>query len=420
MNATRVRELLEGLRAAGEVLRRRPAAQTLEALAQVLDAWSDPDGPWQKALCEALPRATGFHPETVRAGLAAGLAPYRGESLLRLVAEEIGGPEALDAGRASGFDVTAVVLAGAVPMPTLVAAIASLALRSPLVLKPASADPVTPSLVARSLASADPELGAAVATADLERGDDDALDALVQADCVVANGSDSAVSALAARLPAARRFVPYGHRFSVAVLGPEAGRGPALAAAAAGLARDVSFWDQLGCLSPIAVYAAGRPLADAFSESLAEALEQAQERWPRGAVDAAAAAQVANERGEAEMRAAAGRPVRVFAPGSGAGWTVVLESDAAPRPAPLHRFVRVHPCEGVDGCLAALRPARRHLAAVALAGFGSGTDAVARDLARLGASRVCLPGELQTPPLAWRRDNRGVLLPLVRGCDFEL
>ena len=417
MNAAGVLETLARLRAAGEEMRCRPAARTLDSLCEVLDAWSDPDGTWQKRLGESLPAATGFHPETVRAGLAAGLAPYRGAALRRLVARELGGSDALDRGQISGFDATAVVLAGAIPMPSLVSAIAPLALRSPVLLKPASADPVSAALVARSLAEADPALGASVAVVDLSRDDGEALDALLQADCVVVNGSDVAIAELAARLPPARRWVPYGHRFSVALVGPGAARGEELAGAAAGLARDIASWDQLGCLSPIAIYATAD--ADSIAEAVAEALESMEARWPRGAVDPATAAQIAEERAEAEMRAAAGQPVRVIAPRLGTGWTVVREADATPRPAPLHRFVRVHPCNGPGEALEALRPAKHQLAAVALAGFGAESNALAQALARLGASRVCAAGQLQTPPLDWPRENRGVLLPLARRCDIE-
>jgi hypothetical protein len=85
----------------------------------------------------------------------------------------------------------------------------------------------------------------------------------------------------------------------------------------------------------------------------------------------------------------------------------------------LSRFVRVHPVENPETLLAVLRPLAAHLAGVALAGFGAAGDVVARGLADLGASRLCRPGELQSPPLAWHRDGRPVLLPLARFTDRE-
>ncbi len=51
------------------------------------------------ALADALPAVSGFSPETVREGLARGLAPYTGAALHALVRDELGGPERLDAAR---------------------------------------------------------------------------------------------------------------------------------------------------------------------------------------------------------------------------------------------------------------------------------------------------------------------------------
>ena len=55
MKPAALRERREALRAAGEVLRRRPADETLDALGRVLDAWRNPDSTWRKELAEALP-----------------------------------------------------------------------------------------------------------------------------------------------------------------------------------------------------------------------------------------------------------------------------------------------------------------------------------------------------------------------------
>ena len=408
---------LATLREAGAKLRRRPARDTLAGLARVLDGWRDPASAWRRELVAELPGATGFAPATVSEGLARGLDEFRGDALLALVENEFGGVERLDAPGAamvSGFDTTAVVLAGSIPMPSLLAILAPLVLRSPVLAKSASRDPVTAPLVARSIAETDAELAQCVDVVDFSRDDEPSLRALLAADCVVATGSDAAVGAIAGSVAPPRRFVGYGHRLSVAALGPAACRGAALARAAERLALDIALWDQSGCLSPVVVYAAADP--DAVADALAAALDAAQARWPRGAVDLRASAAIAHERAEAELRGAGGRAVRVLA---GEAWTVVREDTAAPRPAPLHRFTRVLPVTETVDLVAAMRPLGSHLAAVAVEGFGSESDAVFRALSDLGASRICAPGRMQCPPLAWRHDNRGVLLPLARVTDAE-
>jgi hypothetical protein len=105
--------------------------------------------------------------------------------------------------------------------------------------------------------------------------------------------------------------------------------------------------------------------------------------------------------------------------GRAGGWSVIAESDAIARPAPLHRFIRIHPVSNRGALPAALAPLSRHLAAVGVAGFGSDSRDIAREMARLGASRICALGRMQAPPLAWRHDNRGVFPPLARVANFE-
>jgi hypothetical protein len=418
-----IRDRLARLRDAGAALRRRGARARIDALAHALDGWRDPRSPWRAALEAELPAATGFSPAMVREGLARGLAAWTGDALRALVAAELGGPAALAGDAplaASGFGTSAAILAGAIPMPTLLALVAPLALGTPLLARASARDPVTPRLVARSLAETDAELGACVDVVSFPSASEPLVDALLEAECVSLTGSDETVSALRARVRGARRVLVHGHPLSLAALGPGATRGPALERAAAGLALDVALWDQLGCLSPIAVCAvdADPAAADRVADALARALERAEREWPRGRVDAAVAAEIAAARGEAELRAAAGRPLAVLA-SRGTRWTVVREDAPALRPGPLHRFVRVHPAEAPEDFLAALAPLARHLAAVAVAGFGPQAAALARALACAGASRVCAPGRLQAPPLAWHHDGEGVLAPHARFTDLD-
>lgn len=419
--AAAVEQALARLREAGAALRARPAAGTHDALADVLDAWAAPGSPWQAELVAKLPETTGFSAETVREGLARGLARYDGSALRALVRAELGALEHGNSGAAVfGFETTATVLGGAIPLPTVVALLAPLALRAPVLVKPAAFDAVTPRLFARALAERDPLLGACVEIVDFRRDDDGAIAALCSADCVAITGSDAAVAAIGAAVTPPRRLLAHGHRFSLALLGPDATRGAACERTAGRLALDVGLWDQLGCLSPVSVVVADPDpgAADRVADALADALRDLEPRMPRGCVEPAAAAAIARERSEAEMRAAAGQPVRVLA-SPGTAWTVVREADAQPRPAPLHRLVRVHPTADLASALASLHLERAQLAAVAVAGFGADAPAVAKSLLSLGASRVCAPGTLQTPPLDWPRDGVGVLTPLARFGHYE-
>jgi hypothetical protein len=96
---------------------------------------------------------------------------------------------------------------------------------------------------------------------------------------------------------------------------------------------------------------------------------------------------------------------------------VVAEADSEIRPAPLHRFVRVHPVAGVTGLLEALTPIGHHLASVGVGGFQDRRSEIVAALTHLGVSRICPLGTMQAPPLDWCHDGRGVLLPLARLTD---
>jgi hypothetical protein len=418
MRAQDLHAALERLRRAGHRLRQRPARETFHALASVLETWRQPESRVRRALRTEYADAAGFSPEMVEAGMARALSGWTGDALRSLLDRELGGIEALAGSatrNATGFEVTSVLLAGSLPSPTLLGLLAPLLLRSPVLAKTSTHDPVTAGLVAESVAAADPELGACIETVGFAGSDRECVDALLDADCVVASGSDQTIASVAARVQPPRRLVGYGHRLSVAALAADRP-----ADSAERLAEDVALWDQLGCLSPVAAFLADPDPGEAavFATELARALADLEERWPRGRISPQASAAIARERDEAEMRAAGGAPVRLHR-SAGSSWTVVAEADSQIRPAPLHRFVRVHPVAGVGGLVEALTPLRHHLASVGVAGFENRRHQIAAVLGQLGVSRICPLGAMQAPPISWCHDGRGVLLPLARLSDVN-
>jgi hypothetical protein len=419
VTAGEITEQLAALREAGRRLERRPIHEVIEVLGAVLDGWRDPSSSWRRELEEQLPAATGFTRPLVEAGLRRALERWSSDALRDLAARELGPLGAGSSRRVSGFDTTAVVLAGAIPMPTLLALIAPLAVRSPVLAKAASRDPLTPLLVARSIAETDVELGRCIRIASFDAADEDCTRALLEADCICATGSDATIATLQSRARPPRRLVLDGHRISLAAVAPPERPEPRRDLAER-LATDVALWDQLGCLSPIAVFCVGPEpqRTAALGEEIAHALANAEKNWPRGSIDAGAAHAIAQQRAEAELRRAAGRAVEIHATDSTA-WTVIVEDGPELRPAPLHRFIRVVPVRDPDQLLDAIEPLGSHLAAVAIEGFGARAAELARALVELGASRICAPGSLQSPPLDWRHGGRGVLAPLARFADLE-
>ena len=128
----------------------------------------------------------------------------------------------------------------------------------------------------------------------------------------------------------------------------------------------------------------------------------------------------------------------------GSDHTVVLETDAHPRPAPLGRFIRLLPVESPAVLIRSLEPLAGHLSNVCFAGFrevderGEIEDAPREDTAlppseapsaaspippawaRLGVSRFTRPGRLQTPPIDWPHDGLPLFVPLARFTNGDL
>jgi len=409
--ALRIAAAIEGLARARGHLHERSDAEILGALARVLERFRDASSTCRQELEAKLPAASGFAPATVRAGLELGFEPWTGEALERLVHAELKGGDKPGSLVAHGYPITSVLLAGSIPMPSVLSLLLPLVLRSAVLCKPASRDAITPSLVVDVLREVDPLLADCVEIVPFEKHDGDASRAFYSTPCVVATGSDETIAEVDRYLAPQQRRLFYGHRVSIGLIDLRRPGDTTIAALAQDLAQDIALWDQLGCLSPIAFYliggADGEPAK--FAESLGVALSNAQERLPRGAVAPETAAWIARERTAAEMRAALdGNTVVIASPGT--EWTVVLEGDPELRSAPLHRFIRLLPLASRDMLPASLAALTPHLAGVALAGFEPDREEVMGQLFHAGASLVTAPGRLQAPPIDWRRDNQPLLL----------
>lgn len=427
--AERVRAARERLRVAGDALRAMSLDERLTAVAGVVGDWTAPDSAWRRELATSLADSTPGSLGTIAEGLESALRAWQPEQLVRCVREELG--SALRGGRrrVAPYDWTTVIAGGAIPMPTLLSSLLPLIVGSPVLLRETSSDPVTAGLVARSLAARDERLARSFEPIAFPTTDRAAYDIALEAPCVVATGSDETIAEIAGRLRVHQRFVPYGHRFSIVAIGPGIAESSAsLREAARGIALDVARWDQGGCLSPVCVYLVelDRAVAERFAGEISAALERLEAAMPRGEVDTATRASIATERAEARMRAASGRSM-LF---EGRDHTVVLETDAQPRPAPLHRFLRLHPVHSRIALLEALTPFSGQLSTIAIAGLIGGsaarsspTDATDgtffEQCARLNVSRFTFPGRMQTPRIDWPRDGMSLIASITRFADFD-
>lgn len=216
--------------------------------------------------------------------------------------------------------------------------------------------------------------------------------------CVLAFGSDETVAALRAKVPWHAPFLGYGHKISCGVVF-DADLSDDLAARAAA---DVAARGQAGCLSPRWFFAVGG-CGEAFAEALAPALDAVIGKARD--TDVAGAAEVQAARADAVFRGA-----RVWSPAGAPLWTVCLEADAKPRPAPAQCFVRVCPASSIEEVAAALQPIGRALSTVGMS--------TVRPFA-CAATRFCRIGEMHRPPVPWRHDGDLTLARMVRWVTVE-
>lgn len=403
------------LEAAGERLAGWPFEERLRRVAEIVEAWSVPDSPWRRELAERFASTSAFHRSTIDEGLESALRAWDPKRFMDCARREIGDGTGFARVELVPYSCTSVLTGGSIPMPTLLSGILPLVLGSPVLLRETSKDGVTGELLARSIAHSDRELGECLEVVRFAVEDDAAMDIFLDSPCVVATGSDETISSIRRRLTSNQRFVAYGHRFSIAVLGPQTTQSESLLERTTkGLALDVARWDQLGCLSLVDVYLVGlSPTASKrIAEGIAQALEGLSISAPRGEHPAQTLAAHSVERSEARMRAAVEKDAAYF---DGGDFAVALESDARARPAPLMRFLHLLPTASASALERALAPFSSYLSSAALAGFDEpDSEIIGSQLKRLGVSRICVPGDLQTPPIDWPHDGMPVFVPMAR------
>jgi hypothetical protein len=233
---------------------------------------------------------------------------------------------------------------------------------------------------------------------------------LNEADVVVAFGSDATMEAIRKQLRLDQKFIPHGHAVSLLWL---ADPNRLTRSQARACAVDVLTYDQLGCLSPQAIYVPRGTDIDSLGRKIARALEA---HWlkleKKPARPLSAAARIAEAR---DMAHALGHRVWL-PPKKHLGWTLIHDPDPAFQPSPLHGVIILREvAESQIG--AALASVAGRISTVGIAGQLS--SRLGNVFLSLGVSRFCAAGRMQFPPLTWHHDGRSSLAELVTWVNFE-
>ena len=414
------------------------------SVARLLDA----NDPVRREADELLPIVTGFDAEMVRLGLTAYLQTFRAPQLQRFVAQDFANPKVLDgfqpalkggAVRAFGPPLLAHVWAGNVPGLPLWSLACGLLVKAGNIGKLPTAEPVFATLYARLLCEVHPPLADCLAVVWWKGGQPGPAATLYHAcDTVLAYGGSAALREVREQVPGATRFIGYGHKLGLTLVGRAAldrQRGPAAARRAA---LDIARWEQQGCYSSHAVYVErGAALSPRdFAQHLAAELANLGQRHPRRALALDEAEAVAAWRRAAEWRAIvdkgavtdAGRHAETDGSGArnellgdeAASWALAYSNQPrALAPTAGQRCVQVSAVDALDDVLPLLAPHAAFLQTVGLATTPAELYRLGDALGRVGVTRIAPLGGMTQPEAGWHHDGRFNLADLVRMVEIE-
>lgn len=240
-----------------------------------------------------------------------------------------------------------------------------------------------------------------------------------RADAVIVFGSDATIAHFRALSSGSgaphaanpKRFIAHGHKVSLGVIFDDPDFSSVDHAG-----RDVSLFDQQGCLSPHGFYVneSGSVTAQAYAERLAVAMESFNQHTPRSPVSTSEAAAIQKFRQTHEFRAANDPRVRVWKSEDSTDWTVILDPEPEFMPSCLNRVIFVKPFP--SNLEQALSSVRFFLSTIAI---WPATPENALRVSETGASRICAVGNMQLPLFSWHQDGGQNLAPLVHWIDFE-
>ena len=420
----------------GRYLVERPTHSLIRILAGVAQSWLEPENPFRKLALERGPDATGFSRETLAAGLDSFFARITTNHLQALVVQEFGDLQRLDSlcansdgqklERAScvrGPELLAHITGGCIPNPALTSIIFGLLLHSAQFVKCAGGTSFIPRLFAHSIYEVEPKLGACLEIAEWKGGSELLENALfAETDCLTATGSDETLEAIRKRLPQKTRFIGYGHRVSFAFVTHQVLSGMNPQKIIHRAARDVTAWNQLGCLSPHVIYveSGGKISPEQFAEMLATELDALEKSETRGKLSAKESADIAYRRSFYEVRAAHSLETKMWSSLDSTAWTVIFENDPRFQMSCLNRFIYVKTVANLQQAMEGADAVRGKISTVGIAATEDRVKEIAEQWARWGVTRICPLGQMQNPPLLWRHDGRPALTDFVTWTDWEL
>ncbi len=378
------------------------ADRMADALARTFALWRKRDYGRRHDAIAAIARAAGYSAVMLEHSIDALLKPFTSEALKSMAAQVFSNGR-IDRPKTVGFIVAGNV-AGAGMHEIAIALIAG----ARVAIKTASAEPIFFAEFTRTLAEIDPEAGARIEVLNWSRSSIDLTASLIaRSDRVVAYGDDATIESLRNHA----NVIGFGSRVSAAVVAPSATLHSQIEGVAASLARDVVLFEQLGCLSLHHVFVVGSESRGPreLARCITMAVEQMAKIMPPAAIPLRDAVEIRGVRERARWRAIAGEPVELFE-GSGLDWTLVFERGPAPfKVSPGFRTLHVTAVRDLKEFRDCIACVSGRIEAMAIAANESEALEMRKNIEPMGIPYICVPGEMQSPPLDWRHGGGGFL-----------
>lgn len=235
---------------------------------------------------------------------------------------------------------------------------------------------------------------------------------LRRSQAVIVFGSDETIQHFRHNTRSDQTFVAHGHRISLGTIFADEDQSAAKRAA-----RDVSLFDQQGCLSPHTFYVANNDNIDPlkFAAKLAGEMERFNQHSPRRPLCTEQNAQITSLRDSYDFRQVNDPSVKLWTSKKSTDWTVIYEADPLFAVSPLNRVIFVKPLPEIEERPKQLFLVKPHLSTLSVHPFQQ--DYIDQ-VQNWGASRICPLGKTQQPSLFWHQDGLPQLSPLIKWIDF--
>jgi hypothetical protein len=414
-----------------EVLSSISIQRMVDEVDQAVTVWVDPQSKWRQAAARWLPELTGYDSHMLDSYLTRFFKGFRKEKLLRFLQQDFPNPTVLDEfhprptggmTKAYGPEVITHVFSGNIPGLPIWSIVCGWLVKSTSLGKTSSVEPFLPYLFARSLRETSPLLAPSLDIVSWKSGNAE-LEAIAytHAGAVVAYGSDRSIEAIRSYVPGHIPLISHGHKVSFGVVGREALDPHRVWDTAHEAAKDISWFDQQGCVAPHTLYVerGGELTPNAFAAILARELENYEHRWPSSPLSIEESASLQQRRTAYEMKMGLDPSIQIHTGHAAKGWTVVCQSEEPFGVSPLHRFIYVIPVDDIYRIPDQLQSVRKYVQSVGVAVSPLRLRGLTEALGKAGASRICRLGSMAFPDPGWHHDGGWNLLSLVRWTDVE-